>query len=61
MTDRASTQGINATPTILVNGVKLPSHDLKTLDDAIAKADAKGPAPQPSASSSASPSASSTP
>lgn len=56
MTDDASKRGITGTPTVIVNGTKLGSNDLKTVQAAIAKADAAGPAPQPSPSaSSASP------
>lgn len=67
MTDAASKKGISSTPTILVNGKKLASHDLATLQSAIKAADAKGPAPSPSptlsptVSSGSSPAVSSTP
>jgi protein-disulfide isomerase/uncharacterized membrane protein YphA (DoxX/SURF4 family) len=47
MTDKASQNGINSTPTILVNGKQLANHDASTLFDAIAAAD-KGHTPSPS-------------
>ncbi len=55
MTEQASVRGVTGTPTIFVNGRKVTSHDLKTVQAAIAKADANGPAPQPSTPSSVSP------
>jgi protein-disulfide isomerase len=47
ITDNASKRGINATPTVLVNGKKVDA-TLAALTKAIAAADAKGPAPHPS-------------
>ena len=52
MTDKASQNGINSTPTVYVNGKKLADHSLATLEAAIAAADAKGPAPSPSPTTS---------
>jgi len=70
ITEDASRRGVNATPTVMVNGKTLKTTDLASLSAAIAAADAKGPAPSPSptltpsstksATTSKSPSASST-
>jgi len=54
MTERASQHGINATPTILVNGKALSTHDLPAWNAAIAAALKKGPAPSPSVTPSGS-------
>ncbi len=53
MTEAASKKGINATPTILINGTRLASYDNATVQKTIKAADAKGPAPSPSPTSSA--------
>ncbi len=55
ITDNASKRGINATPTVLVNGKMLSKPDLASLTQAIAAADAKGPAPSPSPTPSPTP------
>jgi protein-disulfide isomerase len=68
LTERASQRGVNATPTIIVNGKSI-NHDLASWNKAITAALKKGPAPSPSktpspsaaASSSASSAASKTP
>ncbi len=52
ITDTASKKGINATPTILVDGAKLGALDAASLQKAIQAADAKGPKPSLSPSSS---------
>jgi protein-disulfide isomerase len=52
ITDRASKDGINATPTVKVNGKSI-SPTLAAFNAAIAKAVKNGPAPSPSSSSSA--------
>ena len=52
ITDNSSRNGIVQTPTIKVNGKTLSSHDLKSLQDAIAAAN-KGVTPHPSPSASA--------
>jgi protein-disulfide isomerase len=55
ITDKASKDGINSTPTVKVNG-KSVEPTLAALTKAIAEADAKGPKPTPSPSPSPSPS-----
>jgi protein-disulfide isomerase/uncharacterized membrane protein YphA (DoxX/SURF4 family) len=57
ITDNASKAGVVQTPTIKVNGKTLKSHDLKSLQAAIAAAN-KGVTPHPSPTTSPSPSAS---
>jgi protein-disulfide isomerase len=57
MTEQASKDGVNATPTVLVNGKQIDA-TLAALKAAIAKADAAGPAPQPSKTPSPTPSTS---
>jgi protein-disulfide isomerase/uncharacterized membrane protein YphA (DoxX/SURF4 family) len=59
ITDKASKDGVNATPTVKVNGKSITA-DLKSYEAAIAKAAKNGPAPVPSKtpSPSATPSAS---
>ena len=52
ITEKASEDGVNATPTVKVNG-KTISNTLAAFNAAVAKALTKGPAPSPSASSSA--------
>jgi protein-disulfide isomerase len=59
MTDYASSHGINATPTVKVNGKSI-SPTLKAFNAAVAKALEKGPAPNPSKTPTPSPSATST-
>jgi protein-disulfide isomerase len=65
MTDAASKKGVNATPTVLVNGKSI-TPDLASWNKAIADALKKGPAPNPSktpspSASSSAPSTSSAP
>jgi protein-disulfide isomerase len=57
MTEQASKDGVNGTPTVLVNGHKI-DNTLAALKAAIQKADAAGPAPSPSKTPSPTPSTS---
>jgi protein-disulfide isomerase/uncharacterized membrane protein YphA (DoxX/SURF4 family) len=59
ITDRASTDGVNATPTIKVNGKSIDP-TLTAFNAAVAKALETGPAPNPSKTPSPSPSATAT-
>jgi protein-disulfide isomerase/uncharacterized membrane protein YphA (DoxX/SURF4 family) len=54
ITDNASSHGVNATPTVKVNGKSI-SADLKSFNAAIAKALKNGPAPDPSKTPSPTP------
>jgi protein-disulfide isomerase len=59
LTDRVSKQGVNAIPTVKVNGKKLSSLTLAALNSAISGAAVKGPKPSPSPTPKPSPSATS--
>ena len=61
LTDQASKDGVNGTPTIKVNGKEIKVHDLASVQAAIDAAVAKGPAPHPSPTPSPSPSGSTPP
>jgi protein-disulfide isomerase len=60
ITENASKRGVNATPTVMVNGKTLANPTLQSLEAAIAAADAKGPAPTPSKTPSPTPTSPST-
>jgi protein-disulfide isomerase/uncharacterized membrane protein YphA (DoxX/SURF4 family) len=48
ITEKASQRGVTGTPTVYINGKKLSDTSLKSVEAAIAEADANGPAPSPS-------------
>jgi hypothetical protein len=55
ITDRASRNGISATPTIIINGKSLKTHTLAAFNAAVAQALKHGPKPNPSVTPSPTP------